>query len=64
MQYRCLRAPAARTFGDTAVVYLFRVQEAAMFTLLMLIASALIVGGLVSAVLCMEQTLAEHPADR
>jgi len=34
-----------------------------MFTLLMLIACAFIVGGLMVAVLCMEQTLTDNPGD-
>ena len=34
-----------------------------MFTLWMLIASGLIVGGLLVAVLCMEQTLSDHAGD-
>lgn len=38
-------------------------KEVTMFTLLMLIACAFIVGGVMMAVLCMEQTLTDNPGD-
>ena len=41
----------------------FPPRRLSMFTLLMVIASTLIVGGLMAAVMSMEQTLTDHPGD-